>query len=92
MKTALSGEEALAIIRKEGQPDLIILDVMMPMMSGFEVCRKIREIYPASNVPIVLLTAKDRISDLTEGFSAGANDYLVKPFSKKNCSQESKHI
>ncbi|MBK8710852.1 MAG: response regulator [Niastella sp.] len=83
VKTALSGEEALAIIRKEGQPDLIILDVMMPMMSGFEVCRKIREIYPASNVPIVLLTAKDRISDLTEGFSAGANDYLVKPFSKK---------
>lgn len=82
VKTALSGEEALDLITNEGQPDLIILDVMMPGMSGFDVCRKIREIYPASNVPIILLTAKDRISDLTEGFSAGANDYLVKPFSK----------
>ncbi len=83
VKTALSGEEALDLITKEGQPDIIVLDVMMPRMSGFDVCRKIREIYPASNVPIILLTAKDRISDLTEGFSAGANDYLVKPFSKR---------
>ncbi|MBN8833291.1 MAG: hypothetical protein ABS68_01825 [Niastella sp. SCN 39-18] len=83
VKTALSGEEALSLIQNEGQPDMIVLDVMMPMMSGFDVCRKIREIYPASNMPIILLTAKDRISDLTEGFAAGANDYLVKPFSKK---------
>lgn len=83
VKTALSGEEALSLILKEGQPDIIVLDVMMPMMSGFDVCKKIREIYPANNAPIILLTAKDRISDLTEGFAAGANDYLVKPFSKK---------
>lgn len=55
----------------------------MPKMSGFETCMKIREEYPLSNVPVILLTAKDRISDLTEGFNAGANDYLVKPFSKK---------
>ncbi|MEO6670892.1 MAG: ATP-binding protein [Ferruginibacter sp.] len=83
VKTALSGEEALELMIKDGPPDVIVLDVMMPRMSGFDVCRKIREIYPASNVPIILLTAKDRISDLTEGFSAGANDYLVKPFSKR---------
>ncbi len=83
VKTALSGEEALELLEKEGQPNLIVLDVMMPKMSGFETCMKIREDYPLSNVPVILLTAKDRISDLTEGFNAGANDYLVKPFSKK---------
>lgn len=83
VKTALSGEEALDLIKKEGHPNLIVLDVMMPKMSGFDTCRKIREDYPLSNVPVILLTAKDRISDLTEGFSAGANDYLIKPFSKK---------
>ena len=83
VKTAISGEDALADIEKDGPPNLIILDVMMPKMSGFETCRRIREQFPASNVPVILLTAKDRISDLTEGFRAGANDYLVKPFSKK---------
>lgn len=83
VKTALSGEEALDLIKNEGPPDLIVLDVMMPKMSGFDTCRILREDYPASNMPIILLTAKDRISDLTEGFSVGANDYLIKPFSKK---------
>lgn len=83
VKTALSGEEALGLIHNEGEPNLIILDVMMPKMSGFEVCRKIRDEYPLSNMPVILLTAKDRISDLTEGFNSGANDYLVKPFSKR---------
>ncbi|BDQ11409.1 ATP-binding protein [Sediminibacterium sp. TEGAF015] len=83
VKTALSGEEALRLIHNEGEPNLIILDVMMPKMSGFEVCRKIRDEYPLSNMPVILLTAKDRISDLTEGFNSGANDYLVKPFSKR---------
>ncbi|MEN9598674.1 MAG: hypothetical protein RL596_985 [Bacteroidota bacterium] len=83
VKTAMSGEEALSIIKNEGEPNLIILDVMMPNMSGFETCIKIRADYPLSNVPVILLTAKDRISDLTEGFNAGANDYLIKPFSKR---------
>lgn len=83
VKTALSGEEALELIKNEGEPNLIILDVMMPRMSGFDTCKKIRDDYPLSNMPVILLTAKDRIADLTEGFNAGANDYLVKPFSKR---------
>lgn len=83
VKTALSGEEALELIKNGRTPNLIVLDVMMPKMSGFDVCRKIREEHSAANLPIILLTAKDRISDLTEGFSAGANDYLIKPFSKR---------
>lgn len=83
VKTAISGEEALEMMRQDRVPNLIVLDVMMPRMSGFDTCRKIREQHSAGNLPIILLTAKDRISDLTEGFAAGANDYLIKPFSEK---------
>ncbi|MEB3285883.1 MAG: response regulator transcription factor [Vampirovibrionales bacterium] len=60
--------------------DLIVLDVMMPKMDGFEVCRKIRANRSAANVPIILLTAKGTIEDKIRGFNAGADDYLVKPF------------
>jgi DNA-binding response OmpR family regulator len=60
--------------------DLIVLDVMMPKMDGFEVCRKIRANRQAASVPIILLTAKGTIEDKIRGFNAGADDYLVKPF------------
>lgn len=83
---ALNGVEALSIINesmKNGEKfDLILLDIMMPKMTGYETCQKIRELYPASQLPVVMLTAKNQISDLVEGFDMGANDYLVKPFSK----------
>lgn len=79
---ATNGLEALAIIENGFKPDLILLDVMMPRMTGYEVCRKIRESFLESEMPIVMLTAKNQISDLVEGFSSGANDYLTKPFSK----------
>lgn len=79
---AANGTEALGLIEKYGKTDLILLDVMMPQMSGYEVTRKIRQKYSASELPIILLTAKNQASDLQEGFSSGANDYLVKPFSK----------
>ena len=62
------------------QYDLIILDVMMPKMDGFEVCRKIRASRTSQNVPIILLTAKGTIEDKIRGFNTGADDYLVKPF------------
>lgn len=76
--------EALELIfEKELKPDLILLDVMMPQMTGYEVCQKIRERFPANELPIVLLTAKNQALDLVEGFNSGANDYLIKPFSKK---------
>ena len=78
---AFDGFEALEAL-EEIEPDLILLDVMMPKMSGYEVCRKIREDHPAHELPIVLLTAKNQVSDLIAGFEAGANDYLTKPFDK----------
>lgn len=72
---AVDGEDAL---NKASQADLIILDIMMPKMNGYQSCLKIRE---KSNVPILFLTAKGMDSDKTLGFSSGADDYLPKPFS-----------
>lgn len=74
--------EALELIEKGLRPDLILLDIMMPQMTGYEVCQKIRQRFLANELPIVLLTAKNQISDFVEGFNAGANDYLTKPFSR----------
>ncbi|HEY9668677.1 MAG TPA: ATP-binding protein, partial [Coleofasciculaceae cyanobacterium] len=79
---ASNGMEALKIIDTGLKPDLILLDVMMPKMTGYELCQKIRERFPANELPVVLLTAKNQVSDLVEGFGAGANDYLTKPVSK----------
>ncbi|MCP4353061.1 MAG: SpoIIE family protein phosphatase [Desulfobacterales bacterium] len=79
---AVNGGEALAAV-KEQQFDLVLLDVMMPKMSGYEVCRRLREQHPANELPVVMLTAKNQINDLVAGFKAGANDYLTKPFSKE---------
>ncbi|MDA0673171.1 MAG: response regulator [Cyanobacteria bacterium] len=79
---ASNGPEALAMLDNGLSPDLILLDVMMPRMTGYEVCRKIREQYPAYALPIVMLTAKNQVADLVEGLSSGANDYLTKPVSK----------
>jgi len=79
---AASGMEALEIIDQGFKPDIILLDIMMPKMTGYELCQKIRERFPANELPVVLLTAKNQVSDLVEGFSSGANDYLTKPVSK----------
>ncbi|MBD2043674.1 ATP-binding protein [Microcoleus sp. FACHB-672] len=79
---AASGSEALAAFDEGFPPDLVLLDVMMPKMTGYEVCRELREKFPAHELPIVLLTAKNQVSDLLEGLDAGANDYLTKPISK----------
>ncbi len=64
---------------REGSPDLILLDWMLPQISGLEVCRRLRT--SGSKVPIILLTAKDEISNRVAGLDAGADDYIVKPFS-----------
>ena len=79
---ASSGLEALEIIENGWHPDLILLDVMMPRMTGYEVCGKIRKKFLPSELPVVMLTAKNQVSDLVEGFRSGANDYLTKPFNK----------
>lgn len=80
--SALNGEEALEIIEQEGKFDLVLLDVMMPRMTGYEVCKHIRKQYSASELPVIMVTAKNQVQDLVEGLSTGANDYLAKPFSK----------
>lgn len=72
-----SGDEVIDKVAIE-KPDLIILDVMLPEIDGFEICRNIRE---GSNVPIIMLSAKGDIVDKSVGFNAGADDYMTKPFS-----------
>ncbi len=79
---ALTGEEALNLIERKGKFDLVLLDIMMPRMSGYEVCQRIRKRYLPTELPVIMITAKDQVTDLLEGFSSGANDYLAKPFSK----------
>ncbi|MEL6250685.1 MAG: response regulator [Bacteroidota bacterium] len=80
--SALNGEQALKILEQEGKFDLVLLDVMMPRMTGYEVCKHIRKQYSASELPVIMVTAKNQVQDLVEGLSTGANDYLAKPFSK----------
>ncbi len=75
--SAKDGEEALQKALT-GNYDLILLDVMMPKMNGFDVCKNIRK--SKSEIPILMLTAKGTITDKTEGFDMGADDYIVKPF------------
>lgn len=78
---AASGEEALRLLG-ERPVDLVILDVMMPRMSGFEVCRKLRQRHALEELPVIFLTARNQAEDLVVGLAAGANDYLPKPVSK----------
>ena len=73
------GREAVRLAT-ENQPNLILLDVMMPFMNGYEVCRKLREMPAMKDTPIVLLSAKAQNYEIGEGLQAGANDYLIKPF------------
>ncbi len=80
---ASNGPDALAIILEQGvKPDLVLLDVMMPRVTGFEVCQKLREKFSATELPIVMLTANTQVSELLDGLAVGANDYLTKPISK----------
>ncbi|MDY6994623.1 MAG: ATP-binding protein, partial [Pseudomonadota bacterium] len=79
---AFNGQEALEAVASGTHFVIILLDIMMPKMSGFEVCRIIRQTHPANQLPIIMLTAKNQVSDLVEGLQSGANDYLTKPFSK----------
>ena len=74
--TAGDGQEAMRLVYSE-RPDLIILDIMMPRLDGWQVCQRVREM---SDVPIIILTAKTEKKDIIKGLDLGADDYLVKPF------------
>jgi two-component system phosphate regulon response regulator PhoB len=69
---------------REHPPDLAILDIMMPGMSGLEVCQELRKDPATANVPVIILTALAQEADITAGFAAGADDYVVKPFSPRD--------
>ncbi len=79
---AASGEEALRAMEMNGPFDLILLDIMMPRMSGFEVCERLRAKYPVNDLAIIFLTANNQVADMVRSFAVGANDYLRKPVVK----------
>ena len=79
---AINGEETLELIAKGLRPDVMLLDVMMPKMTGYEVTQKLREKFNATELPIILLTAKTQVQDIVTGLNMGANDYMIKPFAK----------
>ncbi|MCK6262388.1 response regulator [Vibrio sp. ZSDE26] len=82
VRTAKDGNETLDLVEKE-KPELLLLDIMMPGLSGYSVCEKLREQYDHSALPIIMLTALNQTDDRVRGFEAGANDYLSKPFNKQ---------
>ena len=82
VRVAINGEEALRLA-ESFRPDVVLLDVMMPQRSGFEVCQKIRENPALRDVKIVMLTAKGRDVEKDRGLNLGANAYVTKPFSTK---------
>lgn len=80
VETAVDGEEALEKIKKL-KPKVVFMDVMMPKKNGFDVCSEIKADPELGDIYIILLTAKGQEDDIMKGYSRGANDYIIKPFS-----------
>lgn len=78
--TAVNGEEAVQRAIDE-KPDLILLDIVMPVMDGFEACRKLREAEETSATPIIMVTTRGEVQNIEQAYSAGCNDYVTKPIS-----------
>jgi DNA-binding response OmpR family regulator len=83
VKVVTNGEEVLRAVEEFG-PDLILLDVMMPHMSGYDVCQKVRENPAWADIGIIMLSAKGRDVEVNKGMAVGANAYVTKPFSTKD--------
>jgi DNA-binding response OmpR family regulator len=77
--TASNGEDALAIALRE-RPDLVLLDIRMPRLTGYEVCRQLRAEPTTQHIPVAFLSAKGQDSEVQAGMDAGATDYILKPF------------
>lgn len=88
---AENGEIALKLVRRES-PHLVILDLMMPKIDGFEVCKRMRQNFRTSQIPIIMLTAKSDLPDKIQGLKDGANDYLVKPYSNEELILRVKNV
>ncbi|BDA79653.1 hypothetical protein LPTSP3_g25830 [Leptospira kobayashii] len=89
---ASNGGEAIQQIRDQGPFELVLLDIMMPGMSGYDVCSVIRESFSLHQLPILFLTAKNQITDIVSALEAGGNDYLAKPFDKRELISRSKNL
>ncbi|XMO23549.1 SpoIIE family protein phosphatase [Leptospira sp. 'Mane'] len=89
---ASNGGEAIQQIRDEGPFELVLLDIMMPGMSGYDVCAVLRESYSLHELPILFLTAKNQITDIVSALEAGGNDYLAKPFDKRELISRAKNL
>jgi DNA-binding response OmpR family regulator len=83
---AYDGDQALQKV-KEYQPDIILLDIMMPKIDGYEVCRRLKSSEDTRHIPVIMLTAKGMIPDKVKGLDIGADDYIVKPFDYRELSQ-----
>ena len=81
IKVALNGENALKIAMSDAKPDMILLDIMMPEMDGYEVCRRLKSDPITSNIPVIFVTAKNEEADEQKGLELGAVDYITKPIS-----------
>ena len=88
---ARDGPEALKMIARE-RPDLVLLDVMMPGMSGFEVCQAVRADEALAGVKILMLSAKGRDTDIAKGSAMGADAYMTKPFSTKELAEKVREL
>ena len=80
--SALNGKDGIALAKKE-QPNLIILDIMLPILDGFEVCRMLKSDEIAAQIPVIILSAKSQETDKIVGLELGADDYVTKPFSPR---------
>jgi len=89
--TASDGEEALQVIERE-RPDLVVLDIMMPRLDGYEVCRRLRATEEYRSLPVILLSAKGRSIDRDAGLQAGADDYIIKPFSPRKLLEKIREL
>jgi CheY-like chemotaxis protein len=81
VSTAEDGEQALAIVA-DNPPDLILLDIMMPRMSGFEVCRKLKSDPATRDIPIIMVTALNELGDIERGVESGTDDFISKPVNR----------
>jgi DNA-binding response OmpR family regulator len=91
VSVARDGAEALETLRRE-RPTLVLLDVMMPTKTGFEVCQEVRANDELKDTLILMLTAKGRDTDVAKGLALGANDYITKPFSTKELVQKVREL
>ena len=89
--TAHNGRSA-EIIAKDKRPDLIVLDIMLPQIDGFRVCRRLKLDQKTRNIPILMLSAKSAISDIDKSFKAHADDYLTKPFNPDRLHEKIKKL